>query len=73
MMTSKERVIRTLKYEQPDKVPVNLWCLPAAKLKYGDALEKLIAESEIDVISAPFADPTDDPRHFQVGSYTDVW
>jgi uroporphyrinogen decarboxylase len=73
MMTSKERVIRTLKFEQPDKVPVNLWCLPAAKLKYGDALEKLIAESEIDIISAPFADPTDDPRHFQVGSYTDVW
>ena len=72
-MTSKERVIRTLKFEQPDKVPVNLWCLPAAKLKYGDALEKLIAESEIDIISAPFADLTDDPRHFQIGSYTDVW
>jgi uroporphyrinogen decarboxylase len=72
-MTSKERVIRTLKFEHPDKIPVNLWCLPAAKLKYGETLEKIISESEIDIISAPFNDPTDDPRHFQEGSYTDVW
>jgi len=72
-MTSKELVIKTLRFQHPERVPVNLWCLPAAKLKYGDALEEIIAESEIDIISAPFADPTDDSRHFQVGSYTDVW
>jgi uroporphyrinogen decarboxylase len=72
-MTSKERVIRTLKFEKPDKIPVNLWCLPAARLKYGEALEKIVAESDLDIVWAPFVDPTEDPRHYCVGSYTDVW
>ena len=72
-MTSKERVLKTLSFSDPDRIPVNFWCLPAARLKYGDALEKIIAESEIDIVSAPFDDPTDDPRHYQVGTYTDVW
>ena len=70
-MTSKERVIRTLKFENPDKIPVNLWCLPAAKLKYGEALEKVVAESDLDIVWALFVDPTEDPRHYCVGSYTD--
>ncbi len=72
-MTSKERVIQTLKFENPDKIPVNLWCLPAAKLKYGEAFEKVVAESDLDIVWAPFVDPTEDPRHYCVGSYTDVW
>lgn len=72
-MTSKERVIRTLTFQDPDKIPVNFWCLPATRLKYGDAIDKLIAESEIDIISAPFNDPTEDPRQFEIGIFKDAW
>ena len=72
-MTPRENVIRTLRHDNPEWVPVNLWQLPAAKLKYGDALEKIISECQIDIISAPFEDPTEDPRHYQTGSYTDCW
>lgn len=37
MMTAKENVIRTLRHDNPEWIPVNLWQLPAAKLKYGQA------------------------------------
>ena len=72
-MTSKERTIRTLRFDNPDRIPVNFWCLPATRLKYGDALTKIVNESEIDIISAPFNDLTEDPRNFQIGTFTDAW
>ena len=42
MMTAKENVIRTLRHDNPEWIPVNLWQLPAAKLKYGQALDDII-------------------------------
>lgn len=72
-MTSRELVIRTLEYDAPGRIPVDLWCLPATRLAYGRALDELVAEVRIDIVSAPFADKTEDPRHFQLGSYTDCW
>ena len=41
MMTAKENVIRTLRHDNPEWIPVNLWQLPAAKLKYGQALDDI--------------------------------
>ncbi|MEF9924645.1 MAG: uroporphyrinogen decarboxylase family protein [Muribaculaceae bacterium] len=72
-MTSKENVIRTLKHDNPEWIPVNLWQLPATKLKYGKAIDDLVSECKIDIVSAPFNDLTEDPRHYMVGSYTDCW
>ena len=60
MMTAKENVIRTLRHDNPEWIPVNLWQLPAAKLKYGQALDDIINRCEIDILSAPFDDPTED-------------
>lgn len=73
MMTAKENVIRTLRHDNPEWIPVNLWQLPAAKLKYGQALDDIINRCEIDILSAPFDDSTEDARHYQIGSYTDCW
>ena len=53
MMTAKENVIRTLRHDNPEWIPVNLWQLPAAKLKYGQALDDIINRCEIDILSAP--------------------
>lgn len=72
-MTSRELVIATLHHESPARIPVDLWCLPATRLKYGEDLERIIADAQIDIVSAPFADKTEDPRHFMEGSYTDCW
>ena len=66
MMTAKENVIRTLRHDNPEWIPVNLWQLPAAKLKYGQALDDIINRCEIDILSAPFDDPTEDARHYQI-------
>lgn len=30
-MTGWERIMRTLEFKNPDRVPVDLWVLPAAK------------------------------------------
>lgn len=46
MMTAKENVIRTLRHDNPEWIPVNLWQLPAAKLKYGQALDDIINRCE---------------------------
>ncbi len=72
-MTGKERVIRALKFENPDRVPVDLWTLPAAYLEHGAKLDELIKRRCIDILRAPYNDPTFDERHNQIGGYTDVW
>lgn len=73
MITAKENVIRTLRHDNPQWVPVTLWQLPATRLKYGEALDAVIDSCDLDILSAPFNDPTEDPRHYQIGSYTDCW
>jgi uroporphyrinogen decarboxylase len=72
-MTSKERVIRAIKFQNPDRLPVDLWYPLATTLKYGNAFETLRKERDYDFERAPFNDPTTDERHFKKGSYTDSW
>jgi hypothetical protein len=43
-MNSRERVKRTIKFNQPDHLPISHAVLPAAQLKYGQALDELLAE-----------------------------
>lgn len=76
MMTSKERVVRTLRFQNPDRIPTDYWTLPATKIRYGDALEELKAQAGLDILSAPcpmFHDLSADPRHYEIGSFTDTW
>ena len=77
VMTSKERVVKTLTFANPDRVPVDFWTLPATRLKYGEAFDCLKEESALDILTAPCqvfrADVDADPRHFQVGAFTDAW
>lgn len=72
-MDARENVIRTLRHDNPQWIPVNIWQLPAAEIKYGNELESLIADCDPDIIFAPFNDPTEDPRHYKQGVYTDCW
>lgn len=72
-MTSKERVLRTIKFQKPDRIPVDLWVLPAAYYRYGDRLRKLIDERDIDFARAPYNDPCIDENYYEIGVHKDVW
>ncbi len=73
MMNSKERVIKTLNFDYPDKIPVDFWCLPSAEMKYGEKLKKILNEVQIDFVRAPFDDPTESQDIYKTGTFKDVW
>ena len=72
-MTSKERVYKALQFDKPDRVPVDIWMLPAVEERYGKALEELVARRNIDVVKAPFHDPTADAQMYDAGIHHDIW
>jgi len=43
-LNSRERVKRAITFSGPDRVPISHAVLPAAQLKYGQALDDLLAE-----------------------------
>lgn len=73
-MNSRERVIRAITFDSPDRVPTDLWLLPAAVARYGDALEALRAKYPTDIasVNAPF-ELSFDPRHYEIGEFVDDW
>jgi uroporphyrinogen decarboxylase len=73
-MTSKERVLRSLEFKNPDRIPFDLWVLPAAQIKYGEKLDALLKRYDFDIGGA--AGPFDHgftPEYFIEGAYTDPW
>ena len=75
-MNSRERVIKTLKHEEVDRIPRNLWALPGIMM---------FRKEELDEILEMFPDDFDSPVYRygtgkrckgqpnQVGIYTDAW
>ncbi len=43
-MDSRERVKRAIRFQKPDRVPISHAVLPAAQLKYGQALSEILME-----------------------------
>jgi uroporphyrinogen decarboxylase len=43
-LNSRERVIRAIEFELPDRIPITNAALPAASLKYGDRLNRIFAK-----------------------------
>jgi uroporphyrinogen decarboxylase len=48
-MNSRERVTATLLFQNPDRIPVDIWQLQAASFKYGNALAELLDKYELDI------------------------
>ena len=73
-MDSKERVLRTLEFNNPDRLPVDLWILPAARMEYGDKLEELLDSHERDIVSlvGPF-DHGFTKEYYEYGTFRDPW
>jgi hypothetical protein len=49
----REVVTRTLRFESPDRMPVDVWVLPWAQMRYPGAIERLRQEYPQDILWAP--------------------
>ena len=56
-MTGRERVLNTLAFRGSDRIPLDIWVLPAARLAHGKAFEELQARYADRVDIASFAGP----------------
>lgn len=54
-MTPKERVIRTLKFGSPDRVPRHLWLLPGARMFRQDDVDLVLGKYPDDITKLDFA------------------
>ncbi|QDU70236.1 uroporphyrinogen decarboxylase family protein [Mucisphaera calidilacus] len=77
-MTGRERVLRTLEFDSPDRVPRDLWRLPICDLVHGKAnIDALLNKYPIDFDGPDFTNhklqalTQGDP--YAVGQYTDEW
>lgn len=75
-MTSRERVIKTLTFDHPDRAPRDLWALPGTQHGQKKDIDTLLARYPLDIgktSSSPGTNKTalDDPT--RVGTYTDEW
>lgn len=72
MMTSRERVYATLGFQGPDRIPTQLWTLPAAYARHGDALHALTARYPGD-FGGVGGESIFDIDCYQPGTSVDVW
>ena len=73
--TYRELLIKAIKYQYPEQIPADVGILPAAFIKYGDELKKLIAKYE-DLVGGWWLnyDPDRDmPASYRKGQFTDAW
>ena len=78
MMTSRERVLRCLEFDHPDRVPRDAWALPAAWTRHGqEAMEAFIARWPGDFgrpeVPNPKAAALELGNRYAVGQHRDAW
>ncbi len=75
-MTSRERVLRCLNFDHPDRAPRDLWALSGVHLRRGDELSRMLDRFPVD-FEAPRVKygPSKHRRgsEGEVGTYTDDW
>ncbi|MCC6424438.1 MAG: methyltransferase [Phycisphaerales bacterium] len=77
-MTSRERVIRALEFDRPDRVPRDIWMLPIVRLLCGDdTVDRFLRRWPVDM--APAGIPNSELSRmtkgdpFAIGAYVDEW
>ena len=72
-MKSRQRVKRAIHFRNPDRLPISLAVLPATKLKYGRALEEILATVPDDFgwHLLPDAKPEEFPAFYKKGKHYD--
>ncbi len=75
-MNSRERMIKTLRFEKPDRIPRDCWALPAVRLFEMDKYEKLVEKYPMDIEPSQLTPGINDAIMQATrygGTYTDDW
>jgi uroporphyrinogen decarboxylase len=73
ILTPRERVIRTLRFEGVDRPARDVWTLPAAFFGREEALQALLDEYPRDFGPSGYRDPADESALYEPGEFTDAW
>ena len=71
--TSRERVMRTLRFEGVDRPARDIWVLPAAYLGRQEELQAIFDQYPSDFGPSGYRDPENDSRMYVPGQWTDPW
>ncbi len=74
--TSREVVQRCLRFENPERIPVDMWVLPWAETRFPDVLQRVREKHPSDFTFAPDIYNPSSKRQgdaFVVGTYVDEW
>ena len=75
-MNSRERVIKTLNFEKPDRLPRHMWILASGSMNFPEEVKKLLKDFPQDFVNPPYNPPR---MPCQVGTvyenmvYVDEW
>jgi len=72
-MTSRERVVATIRFQPVDRIARDVWTPPAAFLGREQALRALMAQYPSDFGPRGYVDPVDQSPLFEPGEWTDAW
>lgn len=74
-MTPREIVKRTLKFENPPRIPIHLWTLPWAEIHLGEELKELQRRFPNDIVAAPNVNDLSKVKGdcYACGEYVDEW
>jgi len=75
-MSSESDRIKSIRWEYPEKIPVSVWILPSAWMKYREALDEVVARHP-----SIFGPPPEEPRDYDAvwspnyiqGEHVDAW
>ncbi len=76
MENAKKNVIKTLEFDSPSEIPIQLWDLPWAEMHYPKELKDIREEFPDDIISAPnLLTKTIKTKgnEYKIGEYIDEW
>ena len=74
LVKSKERVIKTVQFDNPDRIPIDLWIIPATFKHYGKQLEDLLSKYPTDISRIENEIIIKETNMiFNKGKYTDSW
>ena len=72
-LTSRERVIRTLRFEGVDRPARDVWLLPAAFFGREKELQAILDQYPSDFGPSGYKDPADESPLYEPGEWTDYW
>ena len=73
VLTSRERMIRTLRFERVDRPARDVWTLPAAFFGREEALRALFDQYPSDFGDSGYRSPVDESSLYIPGEWTDPW